>query len=364
MRLPSDILGLIYVYAYLPKPVRWIDPARLLDITHSNVLTNPAGVYWIETMLDVFYKSSNLPVSENELIEYLAQNKSIKGINLMEKLILEHKLLNKQWKPSLFAHLAANPYGYHYKTPESKIYDKLLLSIKNFPIPDLISRYSNYITDDENILKLLASNPFTFRIFLKQIETQGINPIQYKTSICSNTSEEALGYIGQNFDNYYKTPKLFANPNAHKLITRALSILGDQPMNTKKQQIYALALCSNTNPEILKILYSYPELINIKLASNPADMAVDILLRNPELFTHPNFPVYLVKNTNPRIIPLIKSHITHINFRSLSTNPLVFHHVPFSHKFTDRVSNLLIKKYTQSYNILIQMIGRTPDYFI
>lgn len=364
MGLPSDIIGLIYTYSYLPSPAQWINPEELLNITHSNILVNPAGVYWIEAMKELFYETTNrqgkVNISSDTFIEYIAANKSIQGIKLFRALVFKHS--DQYGKFSNI--LVSNPYGYTYAIPsdyrskttqyvnsgvpaKDRQFDELLLLNDSVSIPQVIERYTDCVEDDKEISELLASNPFTFHIFLKQVKAQNIDPYKFKSAICSNPSDETIDYIEANFDKYCKSRMLLANPSAYKLIIRALPILLEPVMSPKNKQymqsFYARHLCSNPNPDVIALLRLYPQFISVSLAANPLDIAFDILLENPNLLESKAFVSHIAANTNPRAIKFIKTRINNLTFRTISANPVIFYHRAFNCKFTERVSHLIIE---------------------
>lgn len=343
MRLPNDIIGLIFTYGYQPQLVHWIEQAHLInsDTGDFSILSNPAAINWL-------YKNSQeiIRIGVSGILNRIAKNQTphvIKLLNIFSG--------NDYWSNSsdIVSLLTTNPYGYKYVINQPVLsiqklfHGDMLMHITQFPIPELIEKYREF-NDDPNLsenyrlMNGLATNPYTWDIFISIVNYNVPDTLLYR--VAANTSKGAIQYMTDNLDRFTKMVSIYsvvANPSAYSIIRNWM----ESGSLLEYNKYININLCENTNPEVIKLLGIYPEYINNKLSANPLDVAVDILFARPELIDY----TYLASNTNPRVLPLIKANyhkLTKEGKRNLYANPLIFSHRAFNNRVTRKIQEKLV----------------------
>lgn len=350
MKLPSDITGLVYSYAYYAQPAQWVkkeDKTIIGNINKINnliILSNPRAVDWI-------LHNINFPMDYMEdITDYIARNKTSRVFELLDKIMPQ----DVKYSTRILRALAANPRGYQYVLNKYGTYDNIILKcITTFPIPKLIEKYNkpslrpSYPLTVRDIncfgptIDALARNPYTFDIFL---EILGDAPISstHLLSISKNTSELAIKYIIENFDKFVPHMRtILANPSAYPIIEDLASnhkIICNKYPGTEFDELDFLSM--NPNPKVIELLKKYPEYIRSSISGNSTDEAVDIILENPKLINYR----LLSSNTNPRILPLLKANRTRLDLNFLYENPLIFPQRIFTSRFIKRIEDNLISR--------------------
>lgn len=209
-----------------------------------------------------------------------------------------------------------------------------LLAIKTKEIPELIEVYKTLKHDEitKPEWSRLAANPHTWDIFYNYITSGDFTGSikDFAKYISLNTAKGAIEYMGKNIKLFANCPNLYSNPSAYSIIIQLI-----RNMNPE----YAKNLCSNTNPDVIALLRSYPDLISQRLSANPTDAAIDILLADPTYISYS----YLSANTNPRVVPLLKANYDKLDKTLLSANPIIFPVDKFTPRFVERIRQIYTK---------------------
>lgn len=334
MVLLDEITGLIYKYACYPKPAHWSRGDQTFNISYY--LTNPGSGPWILNnikSLDSYYYLKRIVTNETPyLIDIL--NKMCEGV---------YTITN----PDLIEHIAGNKYGYKLALElldrERKLelsYNvicKILSCITDFSTRKDIEKYKNlencYAHIDEKLYESYATNPYTFDIFLSKVPKEKILVDKYIHHIARNTAKEAIKIISDNVDVFInQAPEFMQNPAAHEIIKK---LIENHIITSQTQGIYNLS--KNSNPLVITLLTSYPELISNHISSNSLDEAINIIEDYPHFI---NWDL-LSSNTNPRIIPLLKANRDKVT-SSIDSNPLIFRPINSAPKFINKVKQILI----------------------
>lgn len=382
LELPSDILGLVLSYALVRRPVRWVYKHFILEKSnhlkyveslpyhrmgytafipdHITLLSNSAGIDWIIYKLDLTYLiDRDLNVSDEvEAFELISKNKSPKSHELYEKMIryFGHDGSTCEFDIDTYSHdqlcdISEAMYDY----VKNKFPDDFAKGIRtrylrfiykllemNKLIPELIEWYElnckSKIGEEE--MKLLAFNQYTWDIFINYAKERGDLIETYIKSICSNTSTKAIEYIGSNINMFKYCSNLYTNPSAYPLLIN---------LDTTIPSTILENMCSNPNPQVIKLLEKYPQYICSKISANSTNEAVDILLANPNLIDYK----YLSSNTNPRILPLLKANYDKLNLGSLYANPLIFPRIKFSDRALRKIFEICEQNTRTSVDSLI-----------
>lgn len=346
MKLPSDIIGLVYSYVYCPQPVHWIGKQALartiskkvdmFSLQTMPVLSNPKAAYFIMHNFNALRQEwNNNYVGAHKL---LASNASKHVMDLLN--ILDPK--GTYMCDDIYKILAVNPYGYKYvlgKFNKDQVnkYHAHILSHTKFHVPELINKLNRVkleLDKHKQSINMLAKNPHTFDIFLKIIGSDQV-PDVFLDSISRNTSDQAIEYIKANFDRFCAhIQNILANASGYQIIA---DLVSNGKINSS---VAGDSLCVNTNPQVIELLKKYPEYITPAISSNSLDEAVDIILENQHLVDYTK----LSSNTNPRVLPLLRANKSQLDKESLYSNPIIFPQRKFTSQFIRRIEQNMISK--------------------
>lgn len=374
MKLPYDVLSIIYTYAYCPVPALWVghraavvrnpeckDIGKHIGSTyhsllnyHENLLKNPKAHWWIISNLTRVaqnHDSISHIVKKNVL-----ENKTPHLTKIINTFYDVNELTNKDNndKYSLeIMNLSRNPYGYTLLLEQThSLFDANILSVHpNIKIPHLVEKYrniygqNNQIINHEpkyNILYALAHNAYTFDIFLMAVKYQVDD--RYLHTISLNTSELAIQWISENMHRYeYNCHSIPNNPSAYQII-KDLIVKKRMKPNKKTNEL----LSTNTNPQVINLLKTHPEFISEYICSNPLDEAVDIIFDRPDKINSR----LLATNTNPRILPLLKKYPEVLYHPNLWANPLIFQERQINAKFAEKIEAKFINELLEEQKIV------------
>ena len=361
MNLPADIAGLVIKYNIKLKLAKWVNQS---DIMHTHpecygyaidipdVVGNPSG---FEYMME--YLSSSDPIKMKctpsgnvynmlyrRILRVISLSDIPNVINLIKWALDKSKLLVGEIDDYMI-NLACTKYGYkwaleqlpknllslHASSGIGTLVISNLLKIHTEPIPELIKIFKDPAQNLINgQIELLAANPHMFDIFIEK--TRNCPMEKYSKMISSNTSADSINFLIRNPE-LVDTERIMGNPSAY-LIIRDILV----KHNYKLSNPEASSLCTNPNPHVIDLIRNNLELIRPELSRNSTNEALDILFENPDLIDLK----FLVANTNPRVIPILKANYILLNKRLLATNPVIFTQVRCTSKFISRVEKLLI----------------------
>lgn len=307
-------------------------PFAPLGSDEINNMFNPYNPYGMQQLPR--NNSIKRPMSRIDyfsLLQAIASTPSPNVAQLIEK-VLTYGKIDPEPTHEYIKDLTTNPYGYSWaldKFPELLALQNQqilvnLLGLKN-QIPDLIAIYKSKRRLNDWEAKLLAAHPFMFDIFLDKIGYPDKNIREYSQMISSNPSELAMMFLTANPD-LIDTSIILENPSAYDFISRALIT-----SNYKLSESDASRLCRNPNPRVIQLLRTHLELVQPSLSANPSEEAISILMENPDLIWISN----IIKNTNPRVIPLLKAKYKELDKKALALNPVIFQQSKLNAKFVD-----------------------------
>lgn len=159
----------------------------------------------------------------------------------------------------------------------------------------------------------LARNPADWAVDFIEANLDIAQPCPY--NYACNQNPRAVAYIARHIDRFDNDDWEMVSTNPS-----AISLLRAHP--TKLDRVY-LMWNPMAKPLIdeLKIPIDY-----VALANNPAEWAVDLLLR-PGVIASLDSKYGLSGNVNPRIVAHLLSHPELIEYEALSTNPTAIDHL-------------------------------------
>lgn len=207
----------------------------------------------------------------------------------------------------LFAGLSSNTNAIDFLTEYPRHIDWFLLSANPCAIPILIenkdhiewNQLSANTTDDDRLLELFVSVPPEWLSWI---------------SLSSNCSKHAVTmlYLYQDKIEYSSLAKN-TNPDVLPLLSMYIA----DTISTKETFPLGFWMWLSRNPIASSILMKYKEYISWKdLSYNSSDIAIDLLLSEPEKIKWPMFSL----NTNPRAIAFLSQHPNYIRWDLLSAN--------------------------------------------
>lgn len=365
--ISPDITRLVLLYVVLPKPAYWV---RLRPKFHEKlfkqkfkILSNPACINYI-------YQNPKYVGNIYHWTKSIFTNKSPRALELFNSFAeREHEMYKIENSRDVKILMAGHPYAYAHTLYEPELMDIIeyrinLLSL-NIKCPQLEEYYKKNLSDIElTEIKHIVQNPHMFYLVAHllpkllndeskldaKINAQLVITSNYGVifsifdNVSKNPSREAMGFIEKNINWVFENKKpwvywIFSNPSAFSIIKFLLESL-DRIVDEIDICNIQGELCTNTNPDIINLLRTYPQYIGDRLSANPLDEAIDILLENPKLIDY----TFASFNTNPRIVPLLKANIDKLQVVFLASNPLVFHGINFTSKIINKIKYFIDKE--------------------